>query len=71
MDIVLIANEAIDSGLKGSKSGVICKMNIEKVYDHVNWGLLFAIMKKWVLGWVSWMRWCIFSACFSVLINGT
>jgi hypothetical protein len=33
---VLIANEYLDSRLRSSESGVICKMDLEKVYDHAN-----------------------------------
>lgn len=32
----LIANESIDAMLKAGWPGIICKVDMEKVYDHVN-----------------------------------
>lgn len=46
LDNALIANEAIDPKLKSGSSGAICKLNIEKTYDHVNLAFLLAILKK-------------------------
>ena len=36
LDTTLIANEAIDSLLKWNESGVLCKLDIEKAYNHLN-----------------------------------
>ena len=36
LDAALIANKAIDSLLKRNESGVLCKLDIEKAYDHLN-----------------------------------
>ena len=36
LDVVLVANEVIDSILKSNERAVMCKLEIEKVYDHVD-----------------------------------
>ena len=45
MDFVLIASECIDSRMKTGVPGVICKLDVEKAYDHVNWNLLMNLLK--------------------------
>ncbi|RVX10471.1 Transposon TX1 uncharacterized 149 kDa protein [Vitis vinifera] len=37
LDAVLIANEAINSVLKNNENGILCKLDIEKAYDNVDW----------------------------------
>ena len=57
LDVVLIANEAVDSRLKNNEGGVLCKLDIEKAYDHVNWKFLMAMLRKMGFGekWIKWI----------------
>ena len=47
LDAVLIANEA---RLKSNQGGMLCKLDIEKAYDHVSWKFLLAVLKKMGFG---------------------
>ena len=46
LDAMLIANETTDSILKSNESGVLCKLDIKKVYDHVDWFFLLSVLQK-------------------------
>ena len=36
LDLVLVANEAIDSIMKSNRGVILCRFDIEKVYDLVD-----------------------------------
>ena len=73
LDASLIANEVIDSMLKKKEKGVLCKLDIEKAYDKINWNFLTVVFGK--MGFkekcMGWIQWCISTASFSVMLNGS
>ena len=73
LDAVLVANEVIDSIVRGNSCGTLCKLDLEKAYDHVNWPFLIYVLTKMGFGkhWIRWISWCISSTSFSVIINGS
>ena len=62
----------IDAWNKRGEKGLICKLDIEKAYESINWQFLLKVMEKMGFGskWLRWMWWCISTAKFSVMVNG-
>ncbi|XP_060190615.1 uncharacterized protein LOC132619869 [Lycium barbarum] len=73
MDAVLIANECVESRQRSQKPGILCKLDIQKAYDHLNWNFLVQMLQKMGFGarWIRWIKQCISTVRFSVLINRT
>ena len=44
LDVVLVANEVTDSILKSNEGAVMCKLDIEKAYDHMDRSFLFSVV---------------------------
>jgi hypothetical protein len=73
IDPILIAKECLDSRIRSGEPGVMCKMDLEKAYDHVNWDFLLYMLRRCGFGekWCSWIAHCITFVRFSVLVNGS
>ena len=73
LDSILTANKCLDSRLKCRLPGVVCKLDIEKPYDHLNWDVLFYLLGKMGFGerWREWIKTCITTVRLFVLVNGS
>ncbi|WMV44670.1 hypothetical protein MTR67_038055 [Solanum verrucosum] len=73
MDAILVANECVDMRYRSKAPGILCKLDIEKAYDHLNWEHMWRTLRRMGFGntWIKWMRFCITTVKFSVLINGS
>lgn len=72
-DRVIIADECVHSRHKDNVPGLLCKLDFEKAYDGVDWQFLMYLLKRMGFGqrWRKWIKECISSAMFSIMINGS
>lgn len=61
-----VANELLDERLKSGVPGILCKLDIEKAFDQVNWSYLLAMPKEMGFGdrWIKWI-----TLKYSILVN--
>ncbi|RVX22450.1 putative ribonuclease H protein [Vitis vinifera] len=72
LDAVLIANEVVDEKRRSGEEGVVFKIDFKKTYDHVDWSFLDHVLQRkgFSQKWRSWMRGCLSSSSFAILVNG-
>ena len=70
---ILITNECLNSRLKTGLPRLLCKLNVEKAFDHVNWGFLMQLLERngFFAKWRWWIFFCLSTVRFSILINGS
>ncbi|RVX18326.1 LINE-1 retrotransposable element ORF2 protein [Vitis vinifera] len=72
LDAVLIAIEVVDEKRRSGEEGVVFKIDFEKAYDHMDWGFLDHVLERKGFSpkWRSWIRGCLSSSSFAILVNG-
>lgn len=73
VDASMVANECVEYMFKNKRQEVLCKLDLEKTYDHVNWAFLTGVIRQMSFGgkWIRWIDYCISTVRFLVLINGS
>lgn len=70
----MLAHEVFHSfrNKKGNEGWLAIKFDMEKAYDRLEWNFILATFRK--LGfceqWITWIKQCITTVSFSVLVNG-
>ena len=69
---MLIANEILNEKRRSREEGLVFKIDFEKAYDHVDWDFLDHVLERKGFSprWRTWMRGCLSSVTFTVLVNG-
>ena len=52
---------------------MLYKLDITKAYDHINWDFILMVLEKMGFRsrWLQWIKWCISTPTFSVLVNSS
>lgn len=66
MDCSLLANDCINARLKEGKTRVVCKIDMEKSYDHTNCSFVDRVLQRmsFIFQWRNWMEICVSSPSF-------
>jgi hypothetical protein len=71
----ILAHEMLHTfKFKRGRGGLMAiNLNMEKAFDKIEWSFLLAILHKlgFHSGWINWVRLCISTSSFFVLLNGS
>ena len=72
-DCYLVAQETLHLLHASKTTSLLLKLDFEKTFDNVNWDFLISFLRGLGCGekWIQWIRMCISTAKFSILINGS
>ena len=69
---VVIAEEIFASWRRSGTTGFVWKVDFAKAYDSLDWRFLLIVLKcrGFLEVWTNWMKQCVYTTTFAVLING-
>lgn len=72
LDGVIIATQTIHSMASSKEKAMFIKLDMAKAYDHAKWAFLFKLLEAFGIAgdWIEWVKSCVTSSSFSVLVNG-
>lgn len=72
-DVVMAANETVDNLMTTNQDGLVCKLDMKKTYDHINWKFVDYTLFRMGFGLKlrNWMKSYITTTSFAVLLNGS
>ena len=72
MDSVVMAEEMVAAWRRQGTKGFLWKVDFAKAYDSIDWRFLWRVMRRkgFPETWIRWMKQCVCTNTFAVLING-
>jgi hypothetical protein len=74
-DNSILAHELLHTfkNKKGKQGLMFLNLDMEKAFDKMEWVLILAIMERlgFSLTWINWIKTCISTSSFSILLNGS
>ena len=72
MDSVVMAEEIVAAWRRQGTKGFLWKVDFAKAYDSIDWRFLWRVMRRkgFPETWIRWMKQCVCTNTFAVLING-
>lgn len=72
LDVALIVNKEVDDFVHRKNERILCKLDMEKAYNHNNLSFLDYMLMRMGFGikWHKWIKSYITSTLFAVMVNG-